>query len=79
MLWLLLLALGGAPFLGPILPKQDADGTWRCGGACHTAGNKDGGECRAPVFAKGQPTEKACRAELERQCSAKKPPPGGCQ
>ena len=74
----LALLLSAEPYLGSSVARREADGTWTCGGFCHTPGNADGGECRVPAYAKGQPSKDACESELRRQCAASKPPPGGC-
>ena len=79
MIWLLLLALGGAPFLGTPVTRREKNGTWTCSAVCHTSGNDDAGYCRSAVFTKNWSTEDACKVELKRQCSEKKPPPGGCR
>lgn len=76
---LLALALAGAPKLGVPATSRQPDGTWKCAAACLTSGNDDAGYCRTPLVAKGAPTEDACKADLERQCSKTKPPPGGCR
>lgn len=79
MLWLALVCvLGSEPYLRGVLTIRDPDGSWRCSGWCHVDGNRDGGKCREPAFAKSQPSEEACKAELERQCKEAKSPPGGC-
>jgi hypothetical protein len=79
MLWLaLMLALAGRPFLGTILAMETPAG-WKCSAVCHTSGNDDGGYCRDFTFAKDMPSEAECKAELGRQCTKAKPPPGGCR
>lgn len=77
--WVVVSVLSRAPFLGTIITAQQADGSWKCSAVCHTGGNDDGGHCRDFTFAKGMPSEAACRVELERQCAKAKPPPGGCR
>ena len=64
---------------------------WLCTGYCHLPGNRDGGACRRAVSARARPgqvpdkssetREEARRramADLQRQCDAAPPPPGGC-
>lgn len=75
----LTLTLSAGPYMGEPVTRQEADGTWTCGGACHTTGNADGGECHVAVHASRQSSERACLDDLERQCRKLKPPRGGCR
>lgn len=78
MLWLLFLALGGAPKLGTPAAVRKPDGAWKCSAMCLTGGNDDGGYCRVPLIST-KPTEAACIQDLTEQCTKTKPPPGGCR